>query len=115
MNADLEAAIETGWEEVIARWEDEAAHQRFLALCMSLSRLDAAGTRYRKAKEEDPSRAEIADSQINRILGLAMQNMASTEQSTQPAINTRVIRWVLYGIAFCMLLGSAWLLFQLRL
>lgn len=73
---DGDDPIATAWDEVLDAWDDERAHKRFLVLCERLDRLGDAGRRYRAMKDEVPARAEMADRQIERVLGLAMQNLA---------------------------------------
>lgn len=91
--------VQRAWETVRSRWDDDKAHQAFVTLSASTGRLAEAGRRYRDVREHEPERAARAEAQIDRILGLAMQNLAAlkTERSPQSA-KTRMAL-VSFGIA----------------
>ena len=72
---DMTPALESAWAKVDEAWDDEAAHEKLVALCASLGRLDFAGRRYRSVRERDPARAEQAQKSIDRIVVLAMQTL----------------------------------------
>src|SRR5579883_1192808 len=48
--------VDAAWEALLASWEDDGAHKRFLELSVSAGALDLAAARYR-AVAVDPARA----------------------------------------------------------
>jgi len=91
--------IDTAWAEVEADWSSEAAHKKFLTLCASLDRLAEAGKRYRAVKESDPERAEVATAQIDRLLGLAMQNLQVLKSEPRTRSGKQVLFLIALGIS----------------
>ena len=83
---ELDEALEAAWARAEAEWDDDDAHRKFIALCASFGRLDAAGGRYRAVRESDPERAEVAKKQIDRIVAHAMATLqvTRTEPSERP-------------------------------
>ena len=75
-DADADVYAEA-WTRVEAAWDDPDAHARFQALCAETGRLAEAGTRYRAVRESDPSRAEVASRQIDKLHALALTQLSS--------------------------------------
>ena len=94
----MDDPIDTAWAEVEADWSSEAAHKKFLTLCASLDRLAEAGKRYRAVKESDPERAEVATAQIDRLLGLAMQNLQVLKSEPRTRSGKQVLFLIALGI-----------------
>jgi len=90
-------AIEAAWEEVLAQFDDEGAHKRFLTLAAGLGALGEAGRRYRAIRDDpDDPRADMASKQIDRLLGLAMQNL---EPLKTPPTRKKHIKTAMFLIA----------------
>lgn len=105
-----EDPVEATWQEVLAAFDDEAAHKKFLTLCAGLDRLGEAGARYRPIKDdaEDP-RSEMAKKQVDRLLVLAMQNLDAIKT---PPTRKRSIRTILLlvalGVSGALIAHSLW-------
>ncbi len=84
--------IEAAWAQVEAKWDDDAAHKKFIALCATLGSLDAAGRRYRAIREAKGPRADSAERRIGQVLGMAMQNMELHREPPSEAPR----RWILF-------------------
>jgi hypothetical protein len=107
------AGDDDAWAEVVARWEDEAAHRAYLAARAGLDGLAAAGRRYRAALEErpgDPVAARWRDEVLRRATAVALAALPRTP-ATHPGTRwARTAGWGLLGV----LLGAAgWLAIRL--
>ena len=84
-STDVDEALATAWAKVEAEWSDDAAHDKLVALCASLGRLDFAGKRYRAIRESEPDKAARADQSIDRIVALAMQTLVDHREEPPPS------------------------------
>jgi hypothetical protein len=67
--------IQSAWDALTASWDSDDAHRKFLALCESFGRLDAAGLLYRKVAESTEPQAEDARKRIDQLMVRAMANV----------------------------------------
>lgn len=95
----MDDPVDVAWREVQADWASERAHKKFLTLCASLDRLAEAGKRYRAVKDSDPDRAEVASEQIDRLLGLAMQNLQVLKSEPKTRSGKQVLFLIALGIS----------------
>ena len=79
-----EEVIQSAWEALMASWDNDDAHRKFLALCESVGRLDAAGQRYREVAESQGPRAEDAKKRIDQLVVRAMANMQALRHEPSP-------------------------------
>ncbi len=101
-----EDPIEDAWQRVLAEWEDERVHKRFVTLCASTEQLGEAGRRYREVRERDAERAPVAAQQIDRVLALAMQNLGALK-SERPRRNPKTVLFlVALGVSGAMILTA---------
>jgi len=82
---DTAPALEAAWAKVEESWDDPTAHDKLVALCASLGRLEFAGRRYREVRERDPERAARAQQSIDRIVALAMQTLELHRDPAPPS------------------------------
>ena len=78
------------WAEVLARWQDEAAHRAFLDGCRDLDALARAGGRYREVLERRPADGVALrwrDEVVRRatVAGLASLPRGATDLPRLPA------------------------------
>ncbi len=106
-------AIEAAWQRVEESWDDEKAHKAFLTLCASVDRLGDAGRRYRAIRESDPARAEVASAQIDRVLGLAMQNLAVLKTPHEKRSGRTKMLLVAVGVSGAMIASAVWALLRM--
>jgi hypothetical protein len=102
--------VEATWQEVLAAFDDEAVHKKFLTLCAGLDRLADAGARYRPIKDDasDP-RSAMAKRQVEKLLGLAMQNLdAIKTPPTQRRSLKTIVLVVGLGVAGAIIAHSLW-------
>ena len=104
--------IDEAWATVEAAWADEEAHRRFLGICMALGRLPDAGSRYRQVRESDPARAEVAAEQIDRLLGLATQQLEGTRILAPVTEHKRTLSWVAFFMMLVLMGAGTWLLMR---
>ena len=103
--------VEAAWQHVLEHWEEEAAHEAFLALCADLGRLGDAGRRYRAVQEtsDDPERVADARRYVDRVLGLAVTLMQAERSDASRLV--RQGKLVLYLLATLFFLATgAWTL-----
>lgn len=104
--------IDEAWAGVEAEWGNDEAHRRFVAVCVSLDRLPEAGKRYREVRETDPSRREEAAKQIDRLLGLATQQLQDTRVTPATMEHKRALQWVAFAIMMGLMGVGAWLMMR---
>lgn len=109
-NSDREAQLDQAWSEVIADWQDERSHKRFIALCLSVGRLDFAAGRYRAIGDTDQSKREEAQRRISEIIA-ASTEVLYRQKSAKPRRQTKLF-FVALGVSLSMVGYSLWLLFQ---
>lgn len=107
---DTPDALDAAWAEVEARWDDAAAHKKFLALADTLDRLADAGRRYRAVRESDPARAERAKAQVDALFGIAMTRM-KVEKSEPPKARRR-LDYIAFGISTALIAAALWSMFR---
>jgi len=103
---DADDPLDEAWADVEARWDDAAAHKKFLALADTLDRLADAGKRYRSVREGDPGRAALASQQIDALFGLAMTRMATLK--APPPKARRRLDYIAFGISAALIAAALW-------
>lgn len=93
--------FDVAFREVEARWGEDAAHKRFIAFCAAQGALAEAGKRYRRVREEDPTRRDEAARRIDAVLASALSTMELTRTEAKPPANR--LRWVV-GACVCLAL-----------
>jgi hypothetical protein len=101
---------EEAWGEVLRAWDDEAAHQRYLARFQSLETLSVAGGRYKAVLAEKPgdAMAERMRAEVLRkatAYGLALLPRTPAEASRN-ARYLRIAVGLLAGIAVVWILAE---------
>lgn len=86
-----EETIEAAWTALTASWDKEDAHLKFLALCETLGRLDAAGLHYRKVAESDGPQAEEAKKRIDQIMAVAMSTIQALRKEPSRGARSLVL------------------------
>jgi len=109
-NPESEVILDQAWSAVIADWHDELAHKRFIALCLSVGRLDYAGGQYREVSETDPNKREEAQRRISDIIA-ASAEILFRQKSEKPRKQTKLLM-VALGVSLSMIGYSLWLLFR---
>ena len=94
------------WDEVLAAWNDEGAHERAIALADALDRLGELGARYRSVRVGGGARAADAERYQQQILGRALGRMARTPRP-DAAPKSR-FEYVLYGVSATLLAAAVW-------
>jgi hypothetical protein len=103
--------FDVAFRELEARWSEDAAHRRFIAFCATQGALAEAGKRYRKVREEDPTRRDEAARRIDSVLAQALQHMQLTRSEVKPS--ARNLRWVV-GACVCLALFALLTLLRAR-
>ena len=101
--------IDEAWARVEADWGNEEAHRRFVGACVALDRLPEAGKRYREVRENDPARREDAAKQIDKLIGLATQQLQDTRLKPATTEHKRTLTWAAFFIML-VLMGAGVLL-----
>ncbi len=113
MTQDRDAGGEAeAWEEVLARWEDEAAHRAYLARFSDLEGLAQAGLRYREALLARPDDAIAARWRDEIVKRATVEGLARLPRTAPPRELGRGARRALLA---ALLLGAAaavaWILY----
>jgi hypothetical protein len=99
---------EEAWQEVLARWEDESAHQAYLARFSDLEGLALAGRRYRaelEAKPADPAALRWREEVLKRA---TVQGLAQIPRTRAPTPLPRWARLALAALAAAMVASLLW-------
>lgn len=93
--------LEEAFAAALATWDDDEAHQRYLAMAQALGRLPEAGRRYREIKESDPVRAPGAQKRLDSLLALALADLAQRRPARDVRPQQRMF-WVALGVALML-------------
>ena len=97
MSAELDAA----WQVVVDKWDEQAAHDKLLALVAQSSSYKWAATQY-KQRAGDP----VAEAQLERIRKAAIATMFATgAKKRDPDAPYKRVMIVLIVLVFMMMLG----------
>ena len=102
------------WARVLARWEDDGAHEGFLARFGDLAGLAEAGRRYREAlaaRPFDPVALRWREEVLRRA---AAQGLMQLPRTVPPPVSPKALRWaVVGGMIGASVLAAAWMLWRL--
>jgi hypothetical protein len=98
--------IERAWNDVLAAWDDDQAHRRFLVLAESREKLAEAGRRYRETRDNDPARRAEAERRTEEILGRVLAQFAVRRES--PANTGRRLEWAGLGLSIALIAAALW-------
>jgi hypothetical protein len=100
--------LDEAWARVLATWDDDDAHRRFVSLAVALGRLPEAGRRYREVRDGDPDRRASAERHIEKLFGLAVQTLeAQKTPPPDPRANKKLL-FVAIGVALSLVGAVAW-------
>ncbi len=108
-----DVGFESLWQRVLAEWDDDKVHNAFLEYARSRFLLPEAGARYRKVKEDDPSRAEFVDKKLAALMTLAL-TLLETERREPPKGTPRWLTFVTFAICLGLLMVLAKRVFLAR-
>lgn len=106
-------AVTSAWENVEREWGSDAAHERFLAVCVASHRMPEAGKLYRRVRDDDPARAVEAKRRIDALLAIAAEQLL-VHKTTPPEKGTPRITFVAVGVALMIVAVTLWQLARLR-
>ncbi|MGC3999785.1 MAG: hypothetical protein QM767_21010 [Anaeromyxobacter sp.] len=110
---------DAAWAEVLARWDDPAAHAGYLARCTSLESLARAGGHYRevlKTRPDDAVARKQREDIVKRATIVGLAALPRTVPQEKPAWFRHLIRaaavgfgsmaaWAVYKLAVALLGG----------
>ncbi len=96
--------LDEAWQRALERWEDDAAHERFVALADLLDRLGEAGRRYRAMREADPSRRADVERRIQLVLARAMARV-EVDRARPTSARSRV-EWIGIGLSIVLITAA---------
>lgn len=108
-----DVGFESLWQRVQDDWDDDKVHNAFLEYARTRFLLPEAGARYRKMKEDDPSRAEVVDKKLGALMALAL-SMLESERSEPTKGTPRWLTFVTFAICLGLLLLLAKRVFLTR-
>jgi hypothetical protein len=100
-----EPSIARAAEALEARWQDDAAHRSFIALCSAHGALAEAGRYYRTVRDRDPARRQEAERRLNAVLGAAIAGLDAQRAEARAARRPRKSRlfWLVCGVGLALL------------
>ena len=104
-----DVSLEEAWAQVQRRWDDDRVHQRFIAVCDAVGRLDEAGARYREVREQDPERATEAKRRIDQIVTRALATLQA-QRVDPPKRPRRGLFWVSVLVFLAISLTTIWMI-----
>lgn len=101
-----EDALDRGWHDLLARWEDGAAHARLLAAADAAERLPELARRYRAEKEAGGARAAIAEERLAAITARALGHLSSSKRDETPRRSR--LEWIALGVSVALGTAALW-------
>ena len=83
--ASSDAELEARWREVTDNWEQQSAHEAFVAVCHRQNRMREASMRYLALANEDPSRAPAAKERSLRAMPAPVQRIIARARAAPHA------------------------------
>jgi len=99
-------ALERAWTEIVEHWDDQARHERFVALGDALDRLPEIARRYRAVKEANDARGEVATHCLDAITRRALSRMSSTPRQAPPTRSR--LEWIAFGVSVALGAAALW-------
>lgn len=100
-------AFEAAWQRVVSNWDDDRAHQAFLALGATLNRLPDVGRCYRDVRDSDPQRRERARQQLSALVLLATNQLHDSSRRPTPRMRRAI---EIAGVALALFLVTFFLM-----
>lgn len=97
------------WQEVLAHWEDESAHQAYLTRFADLDGLTQAGRRYSSVLEQKPNDPVAVRWREEIVKRATVQGLALLPRTSPPAPAPRWVRPVALFLAAVFLVALVWL------
>ena len=101
---------ERGWEEVRARWSDEAVHREWLARFVDLEGLARAGRRYREVLVQEPGDPVAARWRDEILKRATVHGLATLPRTAPPRAVPRWLKGTLIAASSTLF---AWALYWL--
>lgn len=106
------ALIGAAWDKLQADWQSDEAHRRFIALCALHGALGEAGTRYRAAREANPSLSTDVERRLNAVMAAALEQLTSTR--TKPREPNKRMMWLMVGACGFVVIYAVLTLLRVR-
>jgi hypothetical protein len=93
-------ALDQPWAELVAAWDDDSAHARFLEAAATADALDVAAARYRQRRQADGEEPR-AQKGLERAANLAQrlyQMRARSERPPKAPVVLRVLATIFAGL-----------------
>lgn len=94
----MSAELETAWQVVVEKWDEQAAHDKLIALVAQSGSFAWAATRY-KQRAGDP----MADAQLERIRKSAIATMFATGGKRREPDPPYKRTMIIFGILIMMM------------
>jgi hypothetical protein len=101
--------VDAAWTELQTRWDDDAAHRRFLETASRADALDLAARYYRRRRQEAPNDVRAAEG-LRRAASMAESLHAARAVERRPTRPSPVWRLVSLLGASVVVLGLIWIL-----
>jgi hypothetical protein len=102
-------ALDEPWAALLSRWNDDAAHARFLELAATADALDVAAARYRQRRQVDRDDAR-AHKGLERAVLLAQRLYQARAQAERPPRAPLLLKIAGTMFAGLILMAAVWVL-----
>jgi hypothetical protein len=101
------------WAEVLARWDDPAAHRAYVARFADLDGLGIAGRRYRAVLAERPGDARAAAMRDEIVKRATVQGLAQLPRTAPTPPGRRIPGWAFALAGALLVAAAAWVALSL--
>lgn len=105
--------VDEAWKELLASWDDESAHVKFLAACDAIGLRRAAGERYSRIRREEPDKAEVAQAQLDKLIAGAWASVPALSASRRTSNAPRIAKVLGVLFALCLIGVSGYAILKL--
>ncbi len=97
--------VDAAWQVLLANWDDDLAHKRFLEKAAQHDGLDVAAALYREAQRKRPDDLRAAAA-LKRSVVLAQDLYAAKSLASRPPVATTLTRVIAIGVAVVLVCAA---------
>lgn len=105
--------LDEAFAALLADFDNDELHKRFLALAQATGRLPDAGRRYRELKDAEPARAAAVQKRLDALLAVALADLAQRRPVRDDRPKQRLF-WVALGVALFIAASAIYQLVRYR-
>ena len=98
--------LDEAFAVVLADWDSDEAHKRFVVLAQTTGRLAEAGKRYRDLKDREPEKPGL-QKRLDALVAAALADLATRRPKRDDRPRQRVF-WVAVGVTLMIVATALW-------